>query len=87
MKLWQAGVRYFKGIGKSRVYHFQTKSTGKVVKNDGPRQFLEKWKITQGSFGKYYLRRGKAWKGKLQEPSIGIQFAKIKSRLKLMFMK
>lgn len=87
MKLWQVGVRYFKGIGKSRVYHFQTKSTGKVIKNNGPKQFLEKWKITQGSFGRYYLRRGKPWNGMLKEPSIGIQFAKIKSRLKLLFMK
>jgi len=23
MKLWQAGVRHFKGLGRSRVYHFQ----------------------------------------------------------------
>jgi glycosyltransferase involved in cell wall biosynthesis len=68
MKLWQAGVRHFKGIGASRVYHFQTKSTGKVKKNDGPRQFLEKWGITQGTFGKYYLRRGQLWTGPLPEP-------------------
>ena len=43
MKLWKAGVRYFKGIGRSRVYHFQTKSTSKVVKNDGATQFRKKW--------------------------------------------
>jgi len=29
MKLWQAGVRYFKGISKSRRFHFQSKSVGK----------------------------------------------------------
>ena len=34
MKMWNAGVRVFKGVGKSRVYHFMSKSTGKVVKND-----------------------------------------------------
>lgn len=65
MKLWKAGVRHFQGVATSRVYHFQTKSTGKVVKNDGPRQFLEKWGISQGTFSKYYLRRGKPWKGPL----------------------
>lgn len=87
MKLWQAGVRYFKGIGDSKVYHFQTKSTGKVVKNNGPRQFLEKWKVTQGTFGKYYLRRGKSWQGPLPEagPSFGLQLARLKSWLKRIF--
>lgn len=67
MKLWQAGVRYFKGLGQSRAYHFMTKSTGKVVKNDGPRQFREKWGISQGTFGKYYLRRGQPWQGPLPQ--------------------
>ncbi len=87
MKLWQAGVRYFKGIGGSKVYHFQTKSTGKVVKNNGPRQFLEKWKVTQGTFGKYYLRRGKQWQGPLPEagPAFGLQLARLKSWLKRIF--
>jgi glycosyltransferase involved in cell wall biosynthesis len=68
MKLWQIGVRHFRGLGRSRVYHFQTKSTGKVKKNDGPGQFLRKWGITQGTFGKYYLRRGTEWKGELPPP-------------------
>jgi hypothetical protein len=27
MKLWLAGVRYFKGLGNSKVYHFGSKST------------------------------------------------------------
>ncbi len=31
---------------------------GKVVKNDGRRQFLHKWGITQATFDRYYLRRG-----------------------------
>ena len=43
MKMWYAGCRIFKGIGASRVYHFISKSTGRVVKNDGRRQFLNKW--------------------------------------------
>ena len=79
MKLWKAGVRYFKGIGRSRVYHFQTKSTSKVVKNDGASQFRKKWGISQGTFGKYYLRRGRPWAGPVAEagPKWRIFLAKI----------
>ncbi len=58
MKLWHAGCRHFIGVGDSLVYHFQCKSTGKVVKNDGRRQFLGKWGLTQSTFDRYYLRRG-----------------------------
>ncbi|HHG86186.1 MAG TPA: glycosyltransferase [Bacteroidetes bacterium] len=87
MKLWKAGVRYFKGIGRSRVYHFQAKSTGKVVKNNGPKQFLQKWNLTQGSFSKFYLRRGKPWTGPLAEagPFLPLFLAKLKSRFKNLF--
>jgi len=69
MKLWQAGCRHFIGAGDSLVYHFQCKSTGKVVKNDGRRQFLDKWHMTQSTFDKFHLRRGEAWTGgALPEP-------------------
>jgi GT2 family glycosyltransferase len=59
MKLWHAGCRIFLGVGNSLVYHFQCKSTGKVKKNDGSKQFLHKWGIRQSVFDRYYLRRGK----------------------------
>ncbi|HEX5336910.1 MAG TPA: glycosyltransferase family 2 protein [Gallionella sp.] len=58
MKLWHAGCRVFLGVGDSLVYHFQCKSTGKVKKNDGGKQFLNKWGIRQSVFDRYYLRRG-----------------------------
>ena len=58
MKLWHAGCRIFLGVGNSFVYHFQCKSTGKVKKNDGGKQFLHKWGIRQSVFDHYYLRRG-----------------------------
>lgn len=45
-KLWMAGVRHFKGLGKCRAYHFETKSTQRVRKNNGSLQFLFKWGIT-----------------------------------------
>jgi glycosyltransferase involved in cell wall biosynthesis len=58
MKLWHAGCRIFIGVGNSFVYHFQCKSTGKVKKNNGGKQFLHKWGIRQAVFDHYYLRRG-----------------------------
>jgi len=60
MKLWHAGCRIFLGVGDSFVYHFQCKSTGKVKKNDGGKQFLHKWGIRQSMFDRYYLRRGQS---------------------------
>ncbi len=58
MKMWQAGCRIFLGVGTARVYHFMSRSTGKVKKNDGRRQFLKKWGMTQSTFDRHFLRRG-----------------------------
>jgi GT2 family glycosyltransferase len=90
MKLWQAGCRHFIGVGDALVYHFQCKSTGKVVKNDGGRQFLEKWSLSQRSFDRHYLRRGQplpAGDGAVPEPqtTLALSLAKIKDRLKRRF--
>ena len=81
MKLWEIGVRYFKGIGNSRVYHFMSKSTGKVVKNDGRKMFMQKWKITPGYFYKRMLKMGEPWKGELKDPMKGLNYfmSKIKA--------
>lgn len=57
-KLWMAGVRYFKGLSASRVYHFEARSTGRIKKNKGNIQFLYKWNITSASFMRDILRRG-----------------------------
>jgi glycosyltransferase involved in cell wall biosynthesis len=67
-KLWMAGVRYFKGLSMSRVYHFEARSTNRIVKNEGSRQFLSKWGITSSVFIRLFLRRGKKWSGILREP-------------------
>ncbi len=80
MKLWNAGVRLFKGIGNSRVYHFQCKSTGRVKKNNGRKQFYLKWGIPSSFFYKKYLQLGKAYNGALTEPLQDFSFKK--ARLK-----
>ena len=74
MKMWQAGCRIFKGVGTSRVYHFISKSTGRVVKNDGRAQFFNKWGIKQSTFHNYYLRRGEKYTGILGEPRATVGF-------------
>ena len=69
MKLWEFGVRNFKGVGKSRVYHFMSKSTGKLkFRKNGSHLFLRKWGMSSNVFTKYYLRRGQAWTGPLEAP-------------------
>ena len=56
-----AGIRLFKGLSASRVYHFEAVSTGRVKKNNGSLQFLQKWGITSASFMKHILHRGESY--------------------------
>lgn len=79
MKMWQAGCRIFKGLGHSRVYHFQSRSTGRVKKNDGRTQFMKKWGLSASAFYKYYLKMGKPYKGVLPKNTEGGIFLKWES--------
>lgn len=63
MKLWDAGVRDFRGIGKSLVYHFQSKSTGRVQRNNGRKDFAKKWGFTISYLMKKVLRLGNVYDG------------------------
>jgi len=70
-KLWNEGVRVFKGVSKSRIYHFgsvTTRNNQKIKRNNGKKTFLLKWGISINFFTKYYLRRGSVFKGPLQNP-------------------
>lgn len=85
MKLWHVGCRIFLGVGDSLVYHFQCKSTGKIKKNDGGKQFLHKWGMRQSVFDRYYLRRGIPAQGLcLDEPedTRELRWQLLRSRLK-----
>ncbi len=68
MKLWQAGVRYYKGVSRSRVYHFGSKTTARIVHNNGNKQFLQKWNMAISTLYKYYLKMGTPFEGVLKEP-------------------
>ncbi len=68
MKMWMTGCRVFKGVSASRVYHFQAKSTQRIIKNNGRKQFLMKWGINQSTFNTHYLKRGEPYTKRLSEP-------------------
>ena len=80
-KLYHAGVRLFKGIDRSRVYHFEARSTHRIIKNDGSLQFLRKWGITSASFMRDILHRGEPWSNESQ-PSPQLKKDLLRSRLK-----
>ena len=71
MKLWNVGVRIFKGVSQSRVYHFgslTTRNNKNIVPNNGKKTFLLKWKLTVEFFTKHYLKRGSTYDGPLNNP-------------------
>ncbi len=72
-KLWHAGVRYFKGIEASKSYHFGSKTTGRVKKNNGRKQFALKWGVNNSTFFKYYLRIGDDFTGETEEPKLSFK--------------
>ncbi|HZN86190.1 MAG TPA: glycosyltransferase [Burkholderiales bacterium] len=85
-KLWQAGCRVFLGVGASLVYHFSETSTRRIRKNDGRRQFLMKWGMTQSGFDRHYLRRGQPAGADPvlpdPPPSFGLRWQSIKAALR-----
>lgn len=70
MKLWQEGVRIFKGVAKSRVYHFGSKSLNRIKMNDGRKTFKKKWGITPSFFDANYLHKGQEYQGELGKNQI-----------------
>jgi glycosyltransferase involved in cell wall biosynthesis len=87
MKLWKAGVRYYKGVARSRSYHFMSKSVKRVRKNNGRKQFLLKWGMSNSTFRKYYLKLGENFSGYHTDPVIRgkLKMKLIRDRLKLLF--
>jgi glycosyltransferase involved in cell wall biosynthesis len=83
MKLWNYGIRIFKGVGSSKVYHFQSKSTKRLRKNKGSNKFLMKWGITARTFYKYYLAMGEKYNEQLLHDARELPFlVRLKNKLK-----
>ncbi len=83
MKLWQAGVRWFRGVSQCRVFHFMAKSTGRVKRNDGRAQFMRKWGLSSNAFMQSYLKIGTPFNGPLPEPedNWNLRWSRFRSRL------
>jgi len=84
MKLWNAGVRHFIGLGQSRSYHFMSKSVSRIKKNNGRKQFLLKWRMSNSTFRQHYLRMGAAFAPADMDPKIPT-IKKLKDKIKLLF--
>ena len=83
MKLWNEGVRIFKGINNFKVYHFGSivtrkyKSHPTIITESGSRGakiFLLKWKISIKFFKKFFLKSNTKYTGPLNEPSKNFKF-------------
>jgi hypothetical protein len=87
MKLWNAGVRLFRGISESRVYHFGSVSVKRVKRNKGYFTFIKKWGFTASTLSKYYLRRGEKFTGPLPEAIVpmSVQVKNFIKRLQVKF--
>ncbi|HAZ00628.1 MAG TPA: family 2 glycosyl transferase [Marinilabiliales bacterium] len=69
-KLFDAGVRIFKGKGTSLVYHFGSKSTNRIKKNNGRKTFILKWGLTSKTFTQQYLKLGQPFYGYVETPRL-----------------
>ena len=83
MKLWNVGVRIFKGLNNCKVYHFGSIVSRRyknhpLIKTEsgskGGKIFLLKWGITFKFFKKYYLRSDTKYKKELSKPSKSLKY-------------
>ena len=83
MKLWNQGVRIFKGINNFKVYHFGSIVTRKykdhpTIKTEsgsrGAKIFLLKWGITINFFKTYFLKSDTRYLGELNNPKKSFNF-------------
>jgi len=83
MKLWEEGVRVFKGLNNCKVYHFGSIVTRKYKNHPtiitesgskGGKIFLLKWGITIKFFKKFYLRSDQKYDGPLNKPDNNLNF-------------
>ena len=92
MKLWNYGVRIFKGLANFKVYHFGSitaRKKNELMRNKGDRTFLKKWGITTKFFKKYYLRSKTKFVSPLTEPdkNLGYLIELLICKIKLAYSK
>ena len=83
MKLWNLGIRIFKGINDFKVYHFGSivtrkyKDDPKIITESGSRGgkiFLLKWGFSIKFFKNYYLRSDSKYFGELKKPAKNMSY-------------
>jgi len=80
MKLWNLGIRIFKGINDFKVYHFGSIVLRNKIKQKskygsrGSKQFLLKWGVGIKFFKKYFLRSNEKYNGELKDPDRNIRY-------------
>ena len=83
IKLWNLGVRIFKGINDFKVYHFGSivlrKKLNKIkIKNKygskSSKLFLLKWGISIKFFKRFYLRSTEKYDGPLSKPIKNVKY-------------
>ena len=82
-KLWDIGVRIFKGINDFKVYHFGSivtrkyKEDPKIITESGSRGgkiFLLKWGISIKFFKKFFLKSDTKYFNELKEPTKNMDY-------------
>jgi glycosyltransferase involved in cell wall biosynthesis len=82
-KLWNVGVRIFKGLNDFKVYHFGSIVLRKKISrlenkqkygSKGGKIFLLKWGISIKFFKKFYLRSNTIYSGPLENPKYDFKF-------------
>ena len=97
-KLWDIGVRIFKGLQHFKVYHFGSIVTRQKEKkyntvtesgNRGSKIFLLKWGFSIKFFKKYYLRSDTIYNGLLHEPNKSLSYFTdlIKCKIYLIYLR
>ena len=82
VKLWNLGIRIFKGINDFKVYHFGSTVLRKKKKSiskknygsKGAKIFLLKWGFTIKFFKKYYLKSNTRYENPLKDPKINFNY-------------
>ena len=82
-KLWNVGVRIFKGINDFKVYHFGSIVTRRyknhpTIKTEsgsrGAKIFLLKWGVSISFFKRFILRSDSKYKGPLNDPKKNVTY-------------
>ena len=77
MKLWNCGVRIFKGVNNFKVYHFVSTVINRInkpskdkinIRSKANKIFLLKWRISIKFFKKFYLKTNSKYTGPLNQP-------------------